>query len=113
METLGKGAFGEVWKVRNKLDRRLYAVKRVTLFDDERLNAKIKREVTTISRLFHKYVVRYYAAWIEEDVGSQTDPGNFGFVHCVRYTLTLFVVLFISDDRYISEYYSVEYIRIE
>jgi len=29
------------------------------------LNKKIRREVTTISRLLHNHIVRYYAAWYE------------------------------------------------
>jgi serine/threonine protein kinase len=71
MERLGKGASGEVWKVRNRLDRRFYAIKRIVLDkNDQFLNMRIRREVTTISRLFHKHVVRYYAAWIEVEIGT-------------------------------------------
>jgi eukaryotic translation initiation factor 2-alpha kinase 4 len=66
---LGKGASGEVWKVRNKLDRRFYAVKKIAMGARDResgLDKKIRREVTTVSRLLHKHIVRYYAAWVEE-----------------------------------------------
>lgn len=65
---LGSGASGEVWKARNRLDRQIYAVKKINLNSKENAYAshKIRREVTTISRLLHKNVVRYYAAWIEE-----------------------------------------------
>lgn len=47
------------WQVRNRVDRRLYAVKKVGLdpFDKE-TNRKIRREVTTISTLIHKNIVR-------------------------------------------------------
>ena len=51
---LGKGASGDVWKVRNRLDRRFYAVKKIAMGARERengLDRKIRREVTTISRL--------------------------------------------------------------
>ncbi len=66
---LGKGAGGEVWKVVNRLDEREYAVKKILLDSkDEMFNNKILREVQTISRLLHKNIVRYYAAWIEEKV---------------------------------------------
>lgn len=66
---LGHGASGEVWSCRNKLDRRIYAVKKIKLNPREsELNNKIRREVTTISRLLHKNIVRYYAAWLEERV---------------------------------------------
>jgi serine/threonine protein kinase len=66
---LGRGASGEVWKVRNKLDRRFYAVKKIAMGARDResgLDRKIRREVTTVSRLLHKHVVRYFAAWVEE-----------------------------------------------
>lgn len=33
-------------------------------------NAKLRREVTTISRMLHKNIVRYYQAWVEGDVGE-------------------------------------------
>ena len=63
---LGKGASGEVWKVTNRLDKRTYAVKKIVLdASDTILNQKIRREVTTISRLLHNHIVRYYAAWYE------------------------------------------------
>lgn len=65
---LGEGASGEVWRVRHKLDRRIYAVKKIDLLAQNNFasSSKIQREVTTVSRLIHKHVVRYYAAWIEE-----------------------------------------------
>ena len=73
IELLGKGSGGEVWKVKHRLDRRFYAVKRIKLDkNNELLNHKLKREVTTISRLFHKNVVRYYAAWIENEYSDHT-----------------------------------------
>jgi hypothetical protein len=51
---LGKGGCGEVVKARNRLDKRLYAVKKVTFDPQEEGDAgqqKLLREVTTISRL--------------------------------------------------------------
>ena len=76
---LGKGASGEVWKVRNKLDRRFYAVKKIAMGARDResgLDRKIRREVTTVSRLLHKNIVRYYAAWVEEkDLNGQLSKG--------------------------------------
>jgi len=73
MAPLGSGASGQVWKVRNKLDRRIYAIKKIDLNAAENASvgqAKIRREVTTISRLLHKHIVRYYAAWVEESQHS-------------------------------------------
>lgn len=74
---LGFGASGIVWRVRNKLDRRIYAVKKIHLKDDKSLlTAKIQREVTTISRLLHKNIVRYYAAWMEESAAEEMNDAN-------------------------------------
>lgn len=68
---LGKGAAGEVWRVRNKLDRRNYAIKKIILKKkDAVLSSRIRREVTTVSRLVHKHIVRYYAAWVQVATAS-------------------------------------------
>lgn len=73
MGVLGRGGGGEVVKVRNRLDRRVYAVKKI-LLESERgrfgkvwalQNRKLRREVTTISRMTHANIVRYYQAWVE------------------------------------------------
>lgn len=61
---LGEGGFGSVVKARNKLDGRVYAVKRVTLYEKEHV-ASVVREVVTLSRLMHPNIVRYYQAWLE------------------------------------------------
>ncbi|KAL6618007.1 kinase-like domain-containing protein [Neocallimastix sp. 'constans'] len=72
IEFLGKGGFGEVVKARNRLDGRVYAIKKVKLDPkDSEYNKKILREVTTLSRLHHEYVVRYYQAWFEEADGTE------------------------------------------
>lgn len=63
--TLGKGAFGEVVKARNKLDGRFYAVKKIHATNDKL--ASILQEVWLLSRLNHQYVVRYFGAWLEDD----------------------------------------------
>lgn len=66
MELLGRGGFGSVMKVRNRLDGLLYAVKKVHITSsDPKVRRKILREVTTIARLHHQYIVRYFQAWIE------------------------------------------------
>ncbi|KAE8150384.1 anticodon binding domain of tRNAs-domain-containing protein [Aspergillus avenaceus] len=63
---LGKGGFGMVVKARNKLDGRLYAVKKITQRSASALKDTLS-EIMLLSRLNHPYVVRYYTAWIEED----------------------------------------------
>lgn len=62
---LGKGAFGKVIKARNRLDGRFYAIKKIRHRED-RLSS-ILNEVMLLARLNHQYVVRYYAAWLEDD----------------------------------------------
>ncbi|KAF5320234.1 hypothetical protein D9611_011377 [Ephemerocybe angulata] len=64
LELLGKGAFGSVVKARNKIDNRIYAVKKVKL-KTEKNDTKIMREVNALSRLNHRFIVRYYTTWIE------------------------------------------------
>ncbi|KAL3231182.1 eIF-2-alpha kinase GCN2 [Nakaseomyces bracarensis] len=62
---LGKGAFGQVVKARNALDSRYYAIKKIR-HSEEKLST-ILSEVMLLASLNHQYVVRYYAAWLEEE----------------------------------------------
>ncbi|XP_029456049.1 eIF-2-alpha kinase GCN2 isoform X2 [Rhinatrema bivittatum] len=66
LQLLGKGAFGDVIKVQNKLDGCYYAVKRVQINPTSKHFRRIKGEVTLLSRLNHENIVRYYNAWIEK-----------------------------------------------
>ena len=76
---LGRGGGGEVVKARNRLDRRVYAVKKIHLESETgetaemaRVhNRKLLREVTTISRMTHQNIVRYYQAWVEGGAASE------------------------------------------
>lgn len=73
LEWLGKGAFGDVLKVKNKLDGGIYAIKRIKLNPkNKQLNKKITREVKLLSRMNHENVVRYYNSWIESAVITDT-----------------------------------------
>ncbi|XP_064465793.1 eIF-2-alpha kinase GCN2-like [Ornithodoros turicata] len=66
LEWLGRGGFGDVFKVRNRLDGCIYALKRILLNRSSRLlDKKIMREVKLLSRLNHENIVRYYHSWIE------------------------------------------------
>ncbi|CEG49439.1 pek gcn2 protein kinase [Plasmopara halstedii] len=74
---LGRGGGGEVVKVQNRLDRQLYAIKKVKLDpDDKTMKKKILREVKTISRMQHRHIVRYFQAWIEGEYGTSSDDEN-------------------------------------
>jgi len=72
LQWLGKGGFGDVLKVRNKLDGGVYALKRIKLNPkNKQLNKKITREVKLLSRLNHENVVRYFNSWIETVMDSE------------------------------------------
>lgn len=71
---IGRGGYGQVYKCRNRLDGRVYAVKKCTVeTSDIGVFKKIRREVTTISRLLHGNIVRYYAAWLEDGGAAEGD----------------------------------------
>ncbi|XP_048863713.1 uncharacterized protein LOC125738600 [Brienomyrus brachyistius] len=59
IERLGWGGFGSVYKVKHKVDGKLYAVK-MTKYKGDRE----KREVETLANLDHPNIVRYYTSWI-------------------------------------------------
>jgi translation initiation factor 2-alpha kinase 4 len=74
---LGKGGYGEVVKARNKLDGRVYAIKKIRQSSESALT-DVLSEVMLLSRLNHPYVVRYYTAWPEADFSniSETDEST-------------------------------------
>ncbi|KAH8828108.1 other/PEK/GCN2 protein kinase [Flagelloscypha sp. PMI_526] len=64
---LGKGGFGSVIKARNRTDKNIYAVKKVRIrHTDPRAQERTLREVSTLSRIHHRYIVRYFNAWVED-----------------------------------------------
>lgn len=68
---IGKGAYGDVLKVRNKLDNRQYALKRIPLLaNSKQLYKKMTREVELLSRLNHENVVRYFNSWTETQMSN-------------------------------------------
>ncbi|CAI5653685.1 unnamed protein product [Oreochromis niloticus] len=69
LEHLGKGAFGSVYKVRHKQLKKEYAVK-IGGYKEKSL-----REVSTLSDLFHRNIVRYYTFWMQ-DTGYEWDLRN-------------------------------------
>ena len=68
LSTLGRGAFGTTYKVTNRIDSRVYALKSIQL--SANINAterqRVLREAEVLSSLNSEHVVRYYAAWIEK-----------------------------------------------
>lgn len=72
LQWLGEGAYGDVLKVKNILDNRQYAIKRIPLTTkSKQIFKKMTREVELLSRLNHENVVRYFNSWIEN--ASESD----------------------------------------
>ncbi|NXJ08345.1 E2AK1 kinase, partial [Odontophorus gujanensis] len=63
---LGKGGYGQVYKVRNKLDGQFYAIKKISIKKATRRDCmKVLREVKVLAGLQHPNIVGYHTAWIE------------------------------------------------
>ncbi|XP_046888857.1 eukaryotic translation initiation factor 2-alpha kinase 1 isoform X2 [Hypomesus transpacificus] len=63
---LGRGSYGKVFKVTNKLDGQNYAVKKILIKNVSREDCmKVLREVKLLSSLQHPHVVGYHTAWME------------------------------------------------
>ncbi|KAG8558038.1 hypothetical protein GDO81_016832 [Engystomops pustulosus] len=63
---LGKGGYGKVYKVRNKLDSQFYAIKKILIKKVSRRDCKkVLREVKVLAGLQHPNIVGYNTAWME------------------------------------------------
>uniref|UniRef100_A0AAY4AYH7 Eukaryotic translation initiation factor 2-alpha kinase 1 n=1 Tax=Denticeps clupeoides TaxID=299321 RepID=A0AAY4AYH7_9TELE len=63
---LGKGSYGRVFKVINKLDGQKYAAKKILIKSVNRNDCmKVLREVKVLSSLQHPNIVGYHTAWME------------------------------------------------
>ncbi|XP_006801011.1 eukaryotic translation initiation factor 2-alpha kinase 1 isoform X2 [Neolamprologus brichardi] len=63
---LGKGSYGNVFKVMNKLDGQYYAMKKILIKKVSKEDCmKVLREVKMLSSLQHVNVVGYHTAWME------------------------------------------------
>ncbi|KAM6407574.1 eukaryotic translation initiation factor 2-alpha kinase 1 isoform 1-T1 [Rhynochetos jubatus] len=63
---LGKGGYGAVYKVRNKLDGQFYAIKKINIKKATRRDCmKVLREVKVLAGLQHPNIVGYHTAWME------------------------------------------------
>lgn len=66
-ERLGSGSFGDVYKVRRKIDNNLYVMKQINIRDltpKEQLEAI--NEVKIMAELESPYCVRYYDSFIDD-----------------------------------------------
>ncbi|XP_008946073.1 PREDICTED: eukaryotic translation initiation factor 2-alpha kinase 1, partial [Merops nubicus] len=64
---LGRGGYGKVYKVRNKLDGQFYAIKKISMKRARRRDCmKVLREVKVLAGLQHPNIVGYHTAWMEQ-----------------------------------------------
>lgn len=69
---LGKGGYGRVYKVRNKLDGQYYAIKKILIKGATKTDCmKVLREVKVLAGLQHPNIVGYHTAWIEHVHAAQ------------------------------------------
>ncbi|NXJ67361.1 E2AK1 kinase, partial [Rostratula benghalensis] len=80
---LGKGGYGKVYKVRNKLDGQFYAIKKINIKKATRRDCmKVLREVKVLAGLQHPSIVGYHTAWMEQ-VQTVHPKGKYNtFDHC-------------------------------
>ena len=70
-QKLGEGGGGSVYKVRNKWDGNIYAIKIIQVniynfLDENKVLSKVLNEGYVLSRLQHSHIVRYYQTWVED-----------------------------------------------
>ncbi|CAG2103831.1 unnamed protein product [Medioppia subpectinata] len=68
MSAIGSGGFGTVFKVKHRLDDKIYAVKRIQFgeFSEEK-KQKVIKEVKSLAKLDSDFVVKYYNSWLESN----------------------------------------------
>ncbi len=72
MSVLGKGGYGQVFRVRSHLDKQEYAIKKIVIssqrvrryMESDQVDALLA-EVQTLAKLSHANIVRYFHAWVE------------------------------------------------
>ncbi|KAF5277328.1 hypothetical protein FQR65_LT16003 [Abscondita terminalis] len=72
MKIIGKGAFGKVYQIQDETDKKFYALKKIKFGNNENGN-KIMGELTILSNLTHKHIVRYHHAWIGNDESNDSE----------------------------------------
>lgn len=75
LEKLGNGSYGQVFKSRNRMEGKFYAIKKIKhkISDLDSLLS----EVLLLARLNHQYIVRYYSAWVEDILNNQENDSEF------------------------------------
>ncbi len=77
IKLIGQGAYGSVYKVFHKYEKKFYAIKKVFITKDIiKDNYDIFREIEIYSDLMNDNVVRYYGSWIDIDIESIIEYNN-------------------------------------
>lgn len=66
VQCLGKGGYGVVFEVKNKLDGCQYAIKRIAMPKSQTKHDSVIREVKTLATCDHQNIVRYFTSWVEK-----------------------------------------------
>ena len=68
IENLGQGGFGSIFKVLNKKDNKYYAMKKISINENNKEKLlKIEREAKILSSINNEYIVKYYESFIEDN----------------------------------------------
>jgi len=63
---IGRGGFGDVFISKYYLDRKIYAIKKIPIYEEDLSNIEdYLSEILILSHLDHRNIVRYYTSWIE------------------------------------------------
>lgn len=82
---LGKGGYGKVYKVLNKLDGQFYAIKKILIKKVSRRDCKkVLREVKVLAGLQHPNIVGYNTAWMEHVKPPQSKCKAFPTLKAIR-----------------------------
>ena len=69
LRSLGKGAFGQVFKVRSKINNKVYAMKKLNIKeirdDNEKAYELTMNETAILERLSHPHIIKYYKKFTE------------------------------------------------
>jgi hypothetical protein len=72
---LGNGSFAIVFKVKNKMSKKEYAIKRIPMIDQNEAE-KQSKEIKLLENLKSIYVVKYIDSWIERNTFDLGDPNK-------------------------------------
>lgn len=71
IKLLGQGAYGSVYKVFHKYEKKFYAIKKIFITKDIiKENYDIFKEIQVYSDLYNENIVRYFGSWVDIDFES-------------------------------------------